>query len=231
MCGRFALTMSTEALADVFDAVAPEDPGPPMPRHNICPTQQVPVLVTHEGARQLVFMRWGFVPRWYKHPTDGPLLINARAETIADKPAFRDACRARRCILPADGFFEWASGAPKGAEPWYICPRQSNLPLFFAGIWQAWSAPNSTRLVTCAIVTTQAGPDISEIHHRMPVILDPADIPLWLGEQGKGAAPLMKPAPVGSLARHRVSTRVNSNRAEGADLIAPLEGADGAPAT
>ena len=165
-------------------------------------------------------MRWGFLPRWYKTPTDGPLLINARAETVAEKPAFRDACRSRRCLIVATGFYEWTKDTEGNRLPWYFT-RRDGAPIAFAGLWQSWgkAAPQDT----CAIVTTAANTEVAAVHHRMPLIVEPGDWPLWLGEAGKGAAELMQPCANGVLDWHRVSAAVNSNRAEGAALIDPWE--------
>jgi putative SOS response-associated peptidase YedK len=165
-------------------------------------------------------MRWGLIPHWYKKPIDGPLLINARSETIAEKPAFRTAVRARRGLIVASGFYEWTKDAEGGRDPWYIT-RSDGSVLAFAAIWQDWKDPQGTRQATCAIVTTGANDAMQAIHHRMPVILAPDDWPLWLGEAGKGAAPLMKAAPQDALSWHRVARAVNSNRASGPELIEP----------
>ena len=224
MCGRYALTLPHTAMTQLFDAVAANDLPPDAPRYNVCPTQPVPVITSQAGVRHLVPMRWGFVPHWYASPTDGPLLINARAETIADKPAFRAACRDRRCLVPATGFFEWTKDADGTRLPWYF-HDPGGAPLVFAGVWQRWERAGQS-LVTCAIVSTAAGPGMAEIHHREPVTLAPQDWALWLGEDGKGAARLMQAAPEGRLVRHRVSRRVNSNRAQGPDLIEPLDDPD-----
>jgi putative SOS response-associated peptidase YedK len=221
MCGRFTITHPNEALARLFDAV-PGNDLPPVPRFNVCPTQPVPVVTSDTGGRRLRAMRWGFLPRWYKTPTDGPLIINARSDTIATKPAFRDAVRTRRCILPASGFYEWSEG-PNGARlPWYFT-RSDGQPMALAGIWQPWDADGASQ-DTCAIVSTEAGEGMLRLHHREPVILEPADWPLWLGEAGHGAAVLMKATAPGILTAHRVDPRVNSNRAEGPELIEPIEG-------
>ena len=165
-------------------------------------------------------MRWGFVPNWYKAVNDSPLIINARAETIAGKPAFREAVRKRRCLIPANGFYEWTKGEGGARLPWYIRPSDE-APMVMAGIWQDWESEGE-RLSTVAVVTCSAGGGMEELHHRMPVILRPEDWPLWLGEAGHGAAVLMKPAAAGSLTWHRVGTEVNSNRASGASLLEPL---------
>lgn len=227
MCGRFTLTHPNDALARLFDA-APANDLPDPPRYNICPTQTVAAVVPGDAGRRLVPMRWGLLPGWYTSPTDGPLLINARSETVASKPAFREAARQRRCLIPASGFFEWTSDDAGRRLPWYIAPAAGvqGAPLAMAGLWQVWER-DGTRLVTCAIVTCPASDQIAALHHRMPVIVAAPDWPLWLGEAGHGAAVLMRPAPEGSLQFHRVDPAVNSNRAAGAGLILPLD--DAAP--
>jgi putative SOS response-associated peptidase YedK len=221
MCGRFTLTDPNDAMARLFDA-APANDLPAGPRHNICPTQDVAVVIAAEGRRRVGPMRWGFLPHWYKGLADGPLLINARAETLAEKPAFRAAARARRCLIPASGFYEWTKDADGQRLPWYIHPSAGGV-LAFGGVWQMWAGPEGAKLATCAIVTCAASAEIAHIHHRMPLVLAQSDWPLWLGEAGTGAARLMGPAPDGTLASHRVDPRVNSNRAEGPGLIDPLD--------
>lgn len=216
MCGRFTITHPNEALAALFDAV-PGNDLPGGPNYNVCPTNPVTVVTSDGGARRLQAMRWGFVPAWYKAPNDGPLIINARSDTVATKPAFRAAIRERRCIVPASGFYEWSEGEKGQRLPWYFT-RNDQAPMALAGIWQHWGDMN-----TVAIVSTEAGPGMASIHHREPVILEPADWPLWLGEAGHGAAVLMKPTAAETLAKpFRVGVAVNSNRATGAELIEPL---------
>ena len=214
MCGRFTITHPNEALAALFDAVTGND-LPVEPRFNICPTQTIAV-VTSDAGRRLRAMRWGLLPGWYKTPTDGPLIINARADTVAVKPAFREAIRTRRCIIPASGFYEWSAGPDRARLPWYIT-RVDGQPMAFGGLWSHWGD-----LDTCAMVTVEGGPGMAGIHDREPVILEREDWPLWLGEAGKGAAVLMKPRAAGILQARRVDVAVNSNRASGAQLIAPL---------
>ena len=216
MCGRFSITTPLEAVARVFDA-APANDLPDGARYNICPTQPVAAVVAGTGGRRMVSMRWGFLPSWYKSATDGPLIINARSDTIATKPAFREAVRTRRCLIPATGFYEWTEGEKSARLPWHIYPAEGGL-LAFAGIWQDWG-PTEARVTTCAIVSTEAGPDMARLHHREPVTVAPADWPLWLGEAGHGAAVLMRPRPAGFYAMHRVGVAVNSNRATGAGLV------------
>ncbi|SPF77920.1 SOS response-associated peptidase [Pseudoprimorskyibacter insulae] len=218
MCGRFAVTLPTDAMARLFEAT-PANDLPVVPNYNVCPTTQIHTIQSRDGQRHLAPMRWGFIPHWYKAPNDGPLLINARAETIATKPAFRAACRERRCLIPVSGFYEWTKDENGNRLPWYIQPAQGEV-LTFAGVWQDWG---EDAMRTCAVVTTGANEAMSTIHHRMPVILRPEDWPLWLGEAGHGAAKLMTAAPEDALRFHRVSRNVNSNRATGPELIEVLE--------
>ena len=203
-------------MAALFDAL-PANDLPQIPNYNVCPTNEIHTISSENGLRRLRPMRWGFIPHWYKTPSDGPLLINARAETIAEKPAFRSACRERRCLVPASGFYEWTKDKDGKRLPWYIYPSEGEI-LAFAGVWQVWEKGDEP-LTTCAIVTTDANEAVSAIHHRMPVVLAPEDWPKWLGEDGKGAATLMRPAPKAALAFHRVDPAVNSNRATGPNLI------------
>ena len=219
MCGRFAITLPPEAMAQLF-AAQPANDLPEVPNYNVCPTVQVHTIRAQDGTRLLAPMRWGFLPHWYKTPTDGPLLINARAETIAEKPAFRAAARERRCLIPATGFYEWTKGEDGARLPWFIRHADGS-PLVFAGVWQDWERDGIAHR-TAAIVTCGANADIAPIHHRMPVILSPGDWAKWLGEDGHGAATLMRPAPDGTLTAHRVGTAVNSNRARGEALMEPL---------
>ena len=214
-----AITLPHEAMAQVFDAVASND-LPEVPNYNVCPTTPVHVVTSDAGTRRLRPMRWGFIPHWYKKPGDGPLLINARSETIAEKPAFRAAVRDRRCLVVASGFYEWTREKGQTPLPWYIT-RSDGAPMAMAGIWQDWERDGQA-LTTCAVVTCGANDAMAPIHDRLPVILDPEDWPLWLGEAGKGAAPLMVPLGNDSLQFRRVSTKVNSNRASGPDLITPM---------
>jgi putative SOS response-associated peptidase YedK len=191
MCGRYMITSPFEAMANLFEA-EPGPLGPDAPRLNVSPTESIPAVVSGDGGRLIEPMRWGFLPTWYCTPADVPLLINARAESIADKPAFRAAARERRCLIPADGFYEW-SGPKRARVPWAIRPRAGGL-IALAGVWQSWGRPGA-RIATCAIVTCAANATLAPIHDRMPVIVAPADFALWLGEAGPGAARLMRPAP------------------------------------
>ena len=220
MCGRMAITLPSEAMAQLFNAT-PANDLPTVPNYNVCPTVNIHTVTSDAGTRHLRAMRWGFLPRWYKKLTGGPLLINARSETIAEKPAFRDACRHRRCLIPADGFYEWAREEGEKPRP-YRAVRTDGQPMAMAGVWQDWEV-DGQRITSCAIVTTDANAKMAEIHHRLPVILGPDEWPLWLGEAGKGAATLMRPVEDDVLDLQRVSSAVNSNRATGPELWNVIE--------
>ncbi|MEM7270863.1 MAG: SOS response-associated peptidase [Pseudomonadota bacterium] len=221
MCGRFALTVPHEAVADIFDAA----PDPALvargPRYNICPTQEVEVCHLGDEGRQMTRMRWGFLPQWYDKPSAGPLIINARSETIAEKPAFRKSVRERRCLIPASGFYEWRQSAGKGKEPYWISAASGAEVLAWAGVWRTWEG-DGLRTDSCAIVTTAANGPLAPIHHRAPLAIAPEDFGLWLGEEGKGAARLMAPATDDFFAFHQVDPAVNKAKADGPQLMAPL---------
>jgi putative SOS response-associated peptidase YedK len=214
MCGRFSAIDTNEAMAAQFKALIGND-LPVGPNYNVCPTNRVAV-VTSDGTRRLRAMRWGFVPAWYKDTRDGPLIINARSDTIATKPAFREAVRERRCIVPVSGFYEWETGADGKKLPWYFT-RTDGAIMALAAVWQRWQDMD-----TVAIVSTEAGPGMQGLHHREAVMLEEADWPLWLGEAGHGAAVLMRASAPGLMQAVRVGTAVNSNRASGPDLIVPI---------
>lgn len=220
MCGRMAITLPHDAMVQLFGAT-PANDLPEVPDYNVCPTVPVHAVTSDSGRRHLRAMRWGFLPHWYRTPTDGPLLINARAETIAEKSAFREAVRARRCLIPASGFFEWTKDSEGARLPWYIS-RADGAPLVLAGLFQAWEQEGET-ILTCAVVTTAANDTMGRLHTRMPVVLEQADWALWLGEAGHGAALLMNAAAEDRLRAHRVGRAVNSSRARGAELIVPIE--------
>lgn len=219
MCGRFATLLPNDAMAQLFDA-APDNDLPEGPNFNVCPTTQIGVVVSGD-RRRLVAMRWGFIPSWYKAQNGGPLLINARSETIAEKPAFRDACRTRRCLIPMRGFYEWTRKEGEKPKPWYIF-RADGTPLVCAGIHQSWGQGEDT-VSTVAMVTCAANDPMSKIHHRMPVVIEEGDWALWLGETAGKAAPLMTQAGADVLDWFRVSDAVNSNRATGAELVQPVK--------
>lgn len=184
------ITSSFEAMAQLFEAEVAAL-GPDEPRRNVSPTEPVPVVVSVEGERHILPMRWGFIPQWYKAPSGGPLLINARSEQIAGRPAFKDAVRTHRCLLPADGFYEWQG--EKGARtPHVIRPANGGI-IAFAGLWREWRGAAGT-IPSVAIITCAANDALRPIHERMPVLIRPADFGLWLGEEGIGAARLLAPS-------------------------------------
>lgn len=214
------MTYPADAMAELFAAM-PDNDLPPVPRYNICPTQPVGVVCAGSDRRRYRPMRWGFLPQWYKTPGDGPVLINARAETIARKPAFGAAVRMRRCLVPVSGFYEWTRDAAGNRLPWYFSPRDG-APLVLAGIWQEWGQ-GAERIPSVAIVTTAASPWMARTHPREPVCLGPGDWARWMGETGEKAAPLMRSAPEGHYHFWRVDARVNANRAEGPALTERIE--------
>ena len=189
MCGRFVLETPLKTTAENFNAQLAKNLIT-VPNYNICPSENMSVIVSNFKQRRLGQMRWGFIPHWYKSITDGPLLFNARAETLAEKPAFRDACRNRRCLIPADGFYEWKKIEGSKSKPVYV-KRSDRQQMIFAGIWQLWG-DRENRLSTCTILTVPASEQISGIHNRMPLFIERDDWALWLGEKGLGAAKLMK---------------------------------------
>ncbi|MCZ4281055.1 SOS response-associated peptidase [Kiloniella laminariae] len=214
MCGRFALTTPIADLSDLMGF--PERPNLEE-RYNICPTQPIAVVVLGKNARKhFTLHRWGLIPNWVKEPDINKPIHNARSETVNEKPSFRGPFRGRRCLIPANGFYEWQSGQ-QGKQPYYIS-RPDNAPFAFAGIWDDWLGADGSEVQSCAILTTEAGHDICHIHHRMPVILQRADYDNWLY---KGGHSLLKPAPINSLKATAVSSYMNSTRNQGPACLTP----------
>ena len=220
MCGRFSLTTPTEGLRALFGF--DEMPNLP-PRYNIAPTQDVAAVrfVGADAKPSFTLFRWGLIPSWAKDPSIGSRMINARAETIAEKPAFRAAFRRRRCLIPADGFYEWEKLPDDRKQPWRVT-LEGGVPFAFAGLWEDWLGADGSEVATCTIVTTDAAPSITKIHHRMPVILDPAEFSGWLRGTPEEAATMLRPYR-GKLVAYRVSTRVNSVRNDDATLLEPVK--------
>ena len=232
MCGRYVITSPPAAIRALFGY--PEQPNFP-PRYNVAPTQPIPIVRLTEGKRQFVLMRWGLIPAWVKDPKAFSLLINARAESVVDKPAFRAAMRRRRCLIPADGFYEWKEiGGRK--QPYFVRLRKTGAPFAFAGLWETWTGSNGEELDTAAIVTTNANRTLAPIHDRMPAILAPEAFDLWLDcarVDAKTAAALLIPARDELLETYPISPAVNRVANDSAALIAPFAAADpavGAPA-
>ena len=210
MCGRYRLTAKERYIREHFGL--DEDPAW-TPRWNIAPTQTVPVIRQdkNEPKRTSALLRWGLIPSWAKDARVGYKMINARAETVAETPAFRDPFRFRRCLILADGFYEWTK---QGKEKSPFCFSMADDSIFaFAGIWDRWRNPDKKWVETCSIITTSANALLSSIHDRMPVIVKPESYDLWLDPGLKKAddlLDLLKPFPAAAMRHHRVSSRVNS---------------------
>jgi putative SOS response-associated peptidase YedK len=220
MCGRFVITSPPEALRRIFGYL--EQPNFP-PRHNIAPTQPIPVIILENSARHFHLMRWGLIPSWVKDPRKFTLLINARSETVLEKPAFKNAIRRRRCLIPADGYYEWQ--VVDGRKRPFFIYRRDHQPLGLAGVAETWMGPNGEELDTVAIVTTAASPELSVLHHRVPVAIDEVDFARWLDCSEDSAEPvlaLLAPPRAGTFAWHEVSTRVNHADNDDAQLVLPI---------
>lgn len=224
MCGRFTNLLSWRELIDLYRLTLSAD-GPVewRPRYNGAPTQRFPVLrVGADGARELALMRWGLIPSWARDPKIGNSLINARAETVAEKPAFRAAFRSRRCLIPADGFYEWRRLAGGGKQPYRIGLSNGG-PFSFAGLWERWDG-GPEPLETFTIVTDMPNDLVQSIHNRMPVIVGPGDYDAWLAGDGAAARALLRPFPATRMRAYPVSSRVGSPRNDDPALIEPVEG-------
>lgn len=241
MCGRFAASWGPDELASAFEAEVADELPPA--RYNVAPTD--PVTVVRERfdrdadrvRRTLETARWGLVPSWAPSPRDGARLINARAETVASKPSFARAFVSHRCLIPADGFYEWEAVAnPAGGrarrQPWFFRPTAPG-PLAMAGLYAFWrdtTTPNATWLTTCTIITTNATDAVGRVHDRMPMTVAAEDWAAWLdpGLHDPGAAHSLLRVPA-DLSGYRVSTRVNSVAHEGADLVRPVDEPEDGP--
>jgi putative SOS response-associated peptidase YedK len=224
MCGRYAITSSPEALRALLAYL--DLPNFP-PRWNVAPTQPVPIVRMDDGKRRFALVRWGLIPSWVKDPKEISVLFNARADAVLDKPAFRNAIRRRRCLFPADGFYEWRE--ERGRKRPYFVRRRDGEPFAFAGLWEPWMGPNGEEMETATIITTQANRLLRPIHQRMPVILAPEAFELWLDTanvEATTAAALLMPAPEDLLEAYEISTEVNRVANDTARLIEPVETSD-----
>jgi putative SOS response-associated peptidase YedK len=219
MCGRYATFLPPEAVVALFQISGPIPNW--APTWNMAPTRDAPVVRLHPetGERRLDLLRWGLVPHWAKDPKSVRMTINARGETLASTPMFRDAFARRRCLVPADVFYEWQviDGAKR---PWAIA-RADGQPMVFAGLWEGWGGADGTVIRSFTIVTTGANETLRPLHERMPVVLEPGDWPLWLGEQEGDRAALLRPSPAG-FRTWRVGTAVNNVRNDSAALLEPV---------
>ncbi len=219
MCGRYILTVPGEVLARVFDL----DEVPELePRYNIAPGQLAPVVRAADGARRPAMLRWGLVPRWARDPRAGNRPINARAESVASRPSFRDAFRSRRCLVPSDGFYEWRR-TPAGKQPWLV-RFADRRPFAMAGLWEHWRGSTGEALETFTILTTRPNEIVAPIHARMPVILPPETWDTWLDPSLREPAPLLDllgPHPASGMEAFPVSRRVSDPRNDSPACIAP----------
>ena len=223
MCGRFALHTSPDHLRRLLGYV--ERPNFP-PRYNIAPMQPIPIVRVENGARHFALARWGLIPSWVKDPRKFALLINARAEGITEKPSFRAAIRRRRCLVPADGFYEWRREG-KSKRPYFIRARGGE-PMAFAGIWETWVEAGGGEIDTAAIITCAANAALAPIHERMPAVIPLDAFDTWLDADEKNfktACALLKPAADDFFEAYEVSTRVNKVANDGAENIAPVDAA------
>lgn len=220
MCGRFTLSQPVEAIVSVFQL---SEVPKLEPRYNIAPTQLVPTLhQIQRDKRQFQMLRWGLIPSWAKNPAIGNKLINARAETVAEKPSFRSAFRHRRCLVIADGFYEWRRQDGK-KQPFYF-RLQDGQPFAFAGLWEHWQNPNGEVIDSCTIITTEANETLQPIHDRMPVILNPKDYDSWLDpmEKPEQLQQLLQPYSSTNMTSYPVSTKVNKPTNDTPELINSL---------
>jgi putative SOS response-associated peptidase YedK len=226
MCGRYCIISPPEAIRQLFRY--PEQPNFP-PRYNIAPTQPVPIVRMENGERHFTLVRWGLIPAWVKDPKGFSLLINARGESVNDKPAFRNAMKRRRCLFPADGFYEWkGEGAAK--RPYFARPVQGG-PIAYAGLWETWTGPNGEEMETAAIITTQANAEMATVHHLAPAIVAPEQFDFWLdcaNVDEKLAAELIARAPDDTMEVYEVSNAVNRVANDSSMLVEP-HSADASP--
>ena len=217
MCGRFAQRSPARKVAKQFEV---EEVPPLTERYNVAPAQMILGIRGEDGAREAMFFKWGLVPCWAKDPSIGNKLINARSETVEEKPSFREAFRQRRCIIPADGFYEWKR--EDGRKQPFFFKLKDERPFGFAGLWDRWEGEGEQIINSCTILTTEANGVLRPVHDRMPVILHPEDYASWLesGEQERALLKeLLRPYPVNDMVGHPVSALVNSPSNSGPELI------------
>jgi putative SOS response-associated peptidase YedK len=226
MCGRYVISSPPDAVRTFLGY--DEQPNFP-PRYNVAPTQPIAIVRLVEGRRSFALARWGLIPSWVKDPRTFSLLINARAESVCDKPAFRNAMRRRRCLIPADAFYEWTEES--GRKRPYVVRRKDRQPFAFAGLFETWTGPNGEEMETAAIVTTEANRSLRALHPRMPVILPDEAFDLWLDcarVDAETASALMVPAAEDLFETHEISNAVNRVANDTPALLEPL--ASGPPA-
>jgi putative SOS response-associated peptidase YedK len=222
MCGRFTLTVNPADLQDAFENVT--FPQKFAPRYNIAPTQPI-LAIPNDESSTAVFFLWGLIPMWAKDPSIGNKLINARAETLAEKPSFRGSLKYKRCLVLADGFYEWKAGAGKTKTPYFI-HMNDRRPFAFAGLWDTWTGPDGSPVKTCTIITTDPNDLMALIHNRMPAILHPRDYARWLDPSPQAPdalLPLLKPYPDEEMSAFPVSTMVNKPENDIPELVVQVK--------
>ena len=224
MCGRFGLFVTPEVLEEYFNLERVEGAAAPEPRYNLTPGQAVAVVREHEGRRRLDALQWGLIPFWAKDPKIGRRLVNARLDSVAAKPAFREAWQRRRCLIPASGFYEWSEPRGGRKRPYFIRPSDEPL-LAIAGLWERWRTPSGEKLETCVIVTTDATPTLVKIHDRMPLLIPRDAQALWLDPRSRldDVRTLAERPP--ALDVQPVGFGVNDPKNDDEALIAPVEDA------
>jgi putative SOS response-associated peptidase YedK len=224
MCGRFTISAKSEQIRKEFKT-AVSDSLTLEPRYNIAPSQMIGVVFEPEEERILSELKWGLVPSWSKEARAAKGLINARAETLVEKPSFREAFRKRRCIIPASGFYEWQKSGSGAKQPFYFYLKDKDV-FGFAGLWEEWLDKQTGELLeTCTIITTEANAVLKPVHDRMPVILKPDSYDLWLDKNLEDAGKLQEllmPYPAGEMSSHPVSRSVNTPETNSPDLITPI---------
>ncbi len=219
MCGRYTLKTPIDVLAEYFEA---EDyPSSLAPSYNIAPTQEVVVVVEEDDERKLEVFRWGLIPSWAKDPAIGNKMINARAETVSEKPSFRSAFKKRRCLIVADGFYEWQK-TDNGKQPYHFKMKDSS-PFAFAGLWETWDKEGE-EICSCSIITTEANDLMGEIHHRMPVILHPENYGAWLDrgfDEKEALIDLLRAYPSDEMEAYAVNRKVNKPSNNEPSVIEP----------
>jgi len=221
VCGRFTLTQPAQIAAKFgLDNFAPVEPEFYTPRFNVAPTQRIVVIPTSDMQREARRMRWGLIPRWAKDSSIGARLINARSESVDSKPAFRAAFRQRRCLIPADGFYEWLQ-TPRAKQPYRLMLASGEL-FAFAGLWERWKDPHGESVDSCCIITCEPNELAAKFHNRMPVIIAPEDCETWLTGTHLQALALLRPYPSEAMRAYPVSAKVNRPANDTPELIEPL---------
>lgn len=224
MCGRLVIDLAPEIITEIYEIVRKID-RKLNPRYNVAPSQEIPIIREDaEGCREFAFARWGLIPSWSKDISIGNSLINARSETVAEKPSFRAAFKRRRCVIPTGGFYEWQTQEGKSKQPWFFRMSDGS-PMSIAGLWEHWQGSDGQEIESCSILTTSANDLMAPIHERMPVILQQEDHATWLSHNITDNALLQKlcqPCPSNILNSYPVTSMVNSPKNDSADCIAPI---------